>query len=104
MPGQVAKPPFVVGQEYLYLSKEFPNFKERVTYDSIDEHGRHIFHRVQEPANEGFLTVDTADPNYGMANGMGGFFIGYTGNAGGRRKSRRSKRSKRSHRKTKRRY
>ena len=94
-------PPFGVGVHYKIFSATNPfNAGEQVIYAGPDPtHPHlHVFNPV-DPNDLPFL-IDTNNPNYGT----NGYFVGYKGNAGGRRKSRRSKRSKRSHRKTKRRY
>ena len=95
---QIARPPFEVGQQYKIFNTYNPDTAITVTYIGSEPAvpGYHIFQRV----NGSLLSINTADPLYGIQF----LFVGYTGNAGGRRKSRCSKRSKRSHRKTKRRY
>ena len=95
---QIARPPFDVGKQYKIFSTYNPATVLLVTYVGplpydVDSH---TFQRVDGT----YINIYTANPQYGIQ----GLFVGYTGNAGGRRKSRRSKRSKRSNRKTKRRH
>ena len=98
---QAMNPPFGPGVVYKIFNANNPVYSELVTYIGPSP----IF-----PGDHAFLKADGTQINIWTANpqyGTDGLFIGYKGNAGGRRKSRRSKhskRSKRSHRKTKRRY
>ena len=85
---QVATAPFNNGNKYKIFNASNPATPGlMVTYDP-EPAGPHNFHR---------------DNTYRFRK-KEGLFVGYTGNAGGRRKPRRSKRSKRSARKSRRRY
>jgi hypothetical protein len=94
---QAMEPPFGPGVVYKIFNTYNPAYGQLATYVGIDQiTGDHRF----QLADGNFINIWTNNPQYGT----NGLFVGYKGNAGGRRKSRRSKRSKRSHRKSKRRH
>jgi len=94
---QVMEPPFGIGVHYKIFNADNPATPGVLTiYRGMDPIIP-IYHQFDPASGEAPLYIDTNAPQYGTS----GLFVGYKGNAGGRRKSRRSKRSKR---KTHRRY
>ena len=95
---QVMEPPFGIGVQYKIFNANNPAAPGVLTiYRGMDPIIP-IYHQFDPASGIGApLYIDTNAPQYGTS----GLFVGYKGNAGGRRKSRRSKRS---NRKSKRRY
>jgi len=101
---QVMEPPFGIGVHYKIFNADNPAAPGVLTvYSGMDHPIVPMYHQFDPVSGGAPLYINTNAPQYGTS----GLFVGYKGNAGGRRKSRRSKhskRSKQSHRKTKRRY
>ena len=97
-------PPFGVGIQYKLFNTNNPTHGGVLaTYVGPATAATHLpagWHTFQIVVSGNLVNIDTTGPLYGTQ----GIFVGYKGNAGGRRKSRRSKRSKRSARKSRRRH
>ena len=84
-------PPFGAGIQHKIFNANNPANTVVATYVGPTPHFPAGWHTFQVVGAGNLINIDTATPLYGTQ----GLFVGYKGNAGGRRKSRRSKQSRR---------